>query len=268
MLGKLLKHELKDTAKLFLPLNAIVLAIAALWAVFFGIGIDGDPAGFFLNILMILYVFGIMALFVITAAYLAIRFYKTMYGGQGYLTHTLPASSSSLLNSKVIAALIWLFLALLVCLASIAVLFFGISGFPDSADLYMFQTVLGNAFGTSAFGAACLIAAVFISFCFDMSMMVFASLSIGQLFHQHRIPAAVGAGVICYILQQIISAAGFFILGMGMLNDLESSAQMNPAAFSEFNRYILTASALISLLFGIVYYTICFVITKKKLNLE
>ena len=268
MLGKLLKYEFKDLGKLFLPLNAIVLAIAVLWAATLAIGIDGSHLGFISTSLMILYVFGIMALFIITAVYLAIRFYKTMYGSQGYLTHTLPAVSSSIVNAKVIAALAWLFLALLICLISILILMLGISGFPDASDFNAFQTAFGKAFGTSAFGAACLIIAVMISFCFDMSMMVFASLSIGQLFSSNRIPAAIGAGVVCYVIQQAISSAGFFILGLDMLNDLESDAGITLAATSDFNRYILLASAGVMFLFGVVYYVICFIITKKKLNLE
>ncbi len=269
MLGKLLKHELKDTARLFLPLNAIVLAVAAVWSVLIWIGLfDNSVLGPVGGILLLIYILSIMALFIITAAYLAFRFYKTMYANQGYLTHTLPVSSASVLNSKIIAALSWLFLAFIVCFLSILILFLSIDGFPEAADFQRFEEQISTVFGIGVFPSVCLIAGIILGFCLNMTMMVFASLSIGQLFHQRRIPAAIGAGIVFYIIQQITSVVLLFILVFGMTDFMELSPETALTESAAFYRgsFLLTIAAMF--LFAAVYYIICFVITKKKLNLE
>lgn len=269
MLGKLLKYEFKDAAKLFLPLNALVLALSAVWSILTGVGLfDNNTLGPIEAILLTLYILSIMALFIITAVYLALRFYKTTYANQGYLTHTLPVSSASILNSKVIASISWLFLAMLVCICSVGLLLLGTGGLPSAADLQRFGEQISYVFGIGTFPAICLIAALFLAFCLDMTMMVFASLSIGQLFNQYRIPAAVVTGVAFYIIQQISSFILLLILGIHVVGETDSAASLSMIETSDLYRNIFLLCAAALLLFGIVYYVICFVIMKRKLNLE
>ena len=112
MLGKMIKHELQETGKILIPLNLIVLGIMLLNAVF--LGLDLFQKGYLKMIptfSLMLYVLGLFALFVLTAVYLTMRFYKTMYSNQGYLTHTLPLSTTAILNTKILTAVLWLVIA-------------------------------------------------------------------------------------------------------------------------------------------------------------
>ncbi len=271
MLGKLLKYEYKETAKLFIPLNAIVLLITLLWTGYLKISLyDANGQGVLQVFFILLYVIGILALFIITGVYLAIRFYKTMYAQQGYLTHTLPVSVSATLNSKIIAAVSWLLLAILVCAASILILALGLSGLPSSADMQRFQEYFCLMFGMELLPSIGIVALMLIGFCFELTMMVYASLSVGQLFHNYRIPAAIGAGVVFYVIQQIVSALSLFAVGIGYMGyqtvTFSTTAPQLPE--SDLYRHIFLTTLTLALLFSIAYYVICHILTKKKLNLE
>ena len=93
MLGKLFKHEMKETGKLLLPLDLILIAATCIAA--FLVKMDffmGTTLQIIPQIYMILYVLSIVALVVLTFIYLVIRYYKTMYSSQGYLTRGAPLS--------------------------------------------------------------------------------------------------------------------------------------------------------------------------------
>lgn len=60
----------------------------------------------------------IIGLLISTFFLVVSRFYKNIYGRQGYLTMTLPVNSHQLILSKLVAALIWYFIASLVILLS------------------------------------------------------------------------------------------------------------------------------------------------------
>ena len=49
---------------------------------------------------------------------IVVRYYKNFFTDEGYLTFTLPVSRTSLLNSKILMALIWLAATAAVCLLS------------------------------------------------------------------------------------------------------------------------------------------------------
>ena len=265
MLGKLLKHEFRETSKLMLSMYLILTVITAVGAAMAGLGLL-DHMGFFASIFMMIYVLSVFSLFLLTAAYLAIRFYKTVFAGRGYLTHTLPVSPSATLNAKVLTSLAWLCLSFLMCILSFLTMSLSASGPPNAISLDLFQQEMSTVFGMSFAASICLLSGLFVSFCFHMSLMVFASLSIGQLFQQYRIPAAIGAGIAFYVIQQIIFAGTLLASGIDLMENMDTAT--HAAEISGFVQKVTFLSGLEMLLFGAAYYVICLFITKKRLNLE
>lgn len=106
MLGKLLKHEFRQSAR---SVSLVYVSAAAVIAfVFIGmltkitwIGILGS---------VVLYVAALAAL-LMTLVSVIKNFYETLYSNQGYLSFTLPVNCASLLGSKVIAAVVWVILS-------------------------------------------------------------------------------------------------------------------------------------------------------------
>ena len=54
--------------------------------------------------------------------YLGIRFYRSMYCDEGYLTHTLPVSKKQLLTAKILTAVLWQIIITLAVAVSVGVL--------------------------------------------------------------------------------------------------------------------------------------------------
>ena len=102
MLGKLIKHEFRHSARYHF---AILVATVAVTAVV-GLSLITDS-----TLLKVLASFGLMftgiATIVITVVSIIKNFYDTMFTRLGYLTMTLPVKGSTLLLSKIIVAIVW-----------------------------------------------------------------------------------------------------------------------------------------------------------------
>lgn len=102
MLGKLIKHEFRHSARYHF---AILIATVAVTAVV-GLSLITDS-----TLLKVLASAGLMftgiATIVITVVSIVKNFYDTMFSRLGYLTMTLPVKGSTLLLSKIIVAIVW-----------------------------------------------------------------------------------------------------------------------------------------------------------------
>ena len=97
MLRKLIKYDLKLFLKFMIPLWG-VMVIAGLIQ-----GIETTPDNLTsAKIIVLVFCF----IFIENMILVIQRFYKSMYGREGYLTHTLPVTSNKLILSKVISATI------------------------------------------------------------------------------------------------------------------------------------------------------------------
>ncbi len=264
MLGKLIKHEFKTSAKLLIPLNLIVIGITLIGCLLFRSGLLQTLHVEFLNaVFLFLYIISLFALFILTAVYLTMRFYKTMYSSQGYLTHTLPVSSASILNTKILTSVFWVLLALIITACSIWFLIRSASGVTISPEEFrILQERFFNEMGIEIGSFLATIAGTVTVSCFTSVLMIFASLSVGQLFRQYRIPAAIGACIVFYFIQQIASVILLLLLGINAMEHASSAAQ------GDFTKLLLGSVTAEELLFAVAYYILCYYFTKKKLNLE
>ena len=106
MLGKLLKHEFRQSARSVMLIYAS--AAAVILFIFFGmltkitwIGIVGS---------IVLYIAALVGV-IMTLVSVIRNFYETLYSNQGYLSFTLPVRCSSLLFSKVFVSAVWIILS-------------------------------------------------------------------------------------------------------------------------------------------------------------
>ena len=271
MLGKLFKHEFKETAKLLVPLNLALVALTIIGAILLGTSVLQNESFEILAVSsMLIYMLSIFALFIITTVYLAIRYYKTMYSSEGYLTHTLPVSSTAIINTKVVIAAFWSFVALCITICSVFVLIRVTAGSDWNITAQEISSIIPEIFGFG-FGEfiSYLIASCILS-CLSSVLTIFASLAIGQLFQQHRVIAAVVTYIIFYIIQQII---GSVTMGLMAINNADALMETevtsaNATMMTSFYRGTFCYGIIESVLFVIVFYIICYYITKKKLNLE
>ena len=124
---------------------------------------------------------------------------------------------------------------------------------------------LGIGFGTFL----SILIVMIICFIFSMTLMVFASLSVGQLFHQNKIPASIGAYVVFYMIQQIISVIFLVILAVANASTIEElqTGTVN-LPMGSFFQTIFAFLIVQCVALSIAYYIISLYISNRKLNLE
>ena len=103
MFGKLLKHELRHTARYHFPI--LIISIAA--SVVMGATLLSKNEGFMLMMTVaLLLVFA--AIIIISLIAVIKNFNDTIFSRQGYLTMTLPVKGNQLLLSKIIISFFWI----------------------------------------------------------------------------------------------------------------------------------------------------------------
>lgn len=201
MLGKLLKYELKASGRTFIPLYIAIIVVAILNGIFMKIDIFQIQG---IGILVLTSLF--MALGVLTIVVTIQRFRKNLLGDEGYLMFTLPVSTSSLILSKCITALIYAVLSFIVAVGTFAVLmFFSASGIAFAEILDFFNNVFKLGF-ENFLDMFLLLLTMLISYT-SFILLLYTAISMGQLpkFNKHR---NVSAFVSFIIINMIISTVG------------------------------------------------------------
>ena len=113
MLGKLLKHEIKAMGRIMLPLYAVMIFAACLFAFNLRMNMSGMAkfiAEKFAIVTGVLFGAAVMVVGVVMIVMVIQRFYKNLLGTEGYLMFTLPARTHELILSKALSAFLWMFI--------------------------------------------------------------------------------------------------------------------------------------------------------------
>lgn len=276
MLGKLIKHEFKNTSKVMLSIYGLVIGVTLLGTIVFALmdpDISTPLSKFVTTSMLILYALSIFALFIVTYIYVCVHFYKTMYSDQGYLTHTLPVSPVTTFHVKLLVSFCWMIGAMILLLLSVFMLLLGAShGEVLQIFTAEFQAefVAELGFIDISWGKFWFLAiySLIIS-CVSYLLLVYASLSIGQLFNQNKIGFSIVAGIAIYFVEQIVGTILTVSLGVSNYEILfeETEAVSNVTATAFFSD-MLWSTSLLSFLFALALYLICNVIIRKHINLD
>lgn len=215
MLGKLMKHEWRAVWKMPTLLIGILLIVSLLTGCSFALPMwesnwVGVPLSMFS--LIMLYYMAIIVCSVGIVVYLAVRFYKSMFTDEGYLTHTLPATSHQLLLSKVITMSLWNLISMVGVVVSIFILVgsayvFWMNNFSDLG--YAFRRAMHELAEIEELGGIFkwILTSLFmvIASAFSGVMTVVGSVCIGQMLRKHRILGAIGAYFGIMMIVQILS---------------------------------------------------------------
>lgn len=268
MLGKLIKHEWKGTYKmgcLMLGSMALITFLgwlafqAPVWRALSGSVSYGGWLDVFSIITLMIYAMLLVCVNFGTKIYLGVRFYRTMYTDEGYLTHTLPVTKNQILISKILVSGIWTMIILLSIYLSLFLLgmssmlaiipdftladFFGGLGelFRDMELWFDFDTVRLLVMGIimSLIGP------------FLTVTILFGGVSLGQLVSKGRLLM----GILFYIL--ILVADQLFV---GLFRSFASSV----GVYVNIN---LDASFIVNLLTAVILYVAAHFVISRKLNL-
>lgn len=264
MLGKLCKHELRATARWFLPLFGLVLILSPINRLTIPTmdkldGIFQVIPGF----IMFAYFVSLLIMFAATVLLIVFRFYKSMVTDEGYLTHTLPVSVSAHVISKLLIGALWTFASILVFMLSLFILLFSPSGYKDFMDGWPYLAdVIRDTIGTASMALFLVeIFVLMLGSVLTAPLVYYASIALGQVLAKNKIAGSI-AGFF------IISVASNIITGVLMVPVTYMVAKYDYNNFGLFTQILLPGSIAILILSAGIYYFITYYIFKNKLNLE
>ena len=264
MLGKLLKYEMKGTGRTLVPFYGLMLLLAVITRIFNGINIHKFSTLGEIAMGIVAFAYGLtMASVMMLTAFLVIqRFYRTVYGDEGYLTHTLPVKSRDIIISKTASAFLWIVLSAVVAFTSVMIIGYQAGMWNDLIytinywrDEIMLSRILGSGANMLLLGAFALI---------STTLMIYMSISIGQIFKRKLIGslgAFIGVSFIVNTITGIIGNSG--IIDSWMNIDMQISAQ----AIARFNYFVWLMIGFYIVKIA-VYYGVTNHLMTKKLNLE
>lgn len=188
---------------------------------------------------LILYVIMLLASTWGMLIFLGIRFYRSMYTDEGYLSHTLPVTANQLFLSKVLVSGAWyLFLTIGIGISVMALVVSLMTGLLNVGELSSVMTQYnGNIweFLTDAF------------------------YEIGRAYEDEMgILAYAGVTILSSIIGSTVQSA--FMFGT---NVMSSQSGISVSANSVYDINVITSLLLAAIMYGVSYY-----IMNKKLNLD
>ena len=273
MLAKLLKYEFKSTSRVVLILYAVLMAVAVLLGLLMrstGIWTGGSELGLFdsegagramsivLVSLFVIYWALIMSVMIITMITIVVRFYRNLLGGEGYLMHTLPVKTHTLIDSKLITAFAWMLITYLAIIVSAFILAM-ISGLLPSilreigwAELF---SKIQMFFGDVNLPLWIL---VMILGTFSGILVFYFSMAIGNLANEHKILFS----VLTYIGINIVLS---FVTGVFSIGSV-----LSPGAAEQLGSLLTSIywqSLVLDIIMAVGFYIGTNLILKKRLNL-
>lgn len=277
MLGKLFKNEWISTWKVPTALCIYLAALTILGCVSFLSpfwGINSSIIEIIAAFSVLIYVLSIFSICIASTIYFIVRFYRNMYTDEGYLMHTLPVKSWQHVTAKGLTFLIWSILIGLAVVSSILTLAttatlslsqitiadLKMLGFDFQSLMALFQSNVGISF----LQAVLMLIALLLVQAISGILIVYASVSIGQLFTKHRVLASFLAYACINMVLQFITSlvqipsllarSELFQSSSGVLANL-----LDPAYFSSLIQALVLSVA--------AFITTCYIMN-RKLNLE
>lgn len=269
MLGKLMKHEWRSTSKMgCLMLGAVAVVTLLGWLSFQAPAwqnLSGRGRG--ASWMNVFSVFTLMMYAMLLACctfgfwiYLGVRFYRTMYTDQGYLTHTLPVSKHQILISKILISGLWTLLLRIGVYLSLFFIIFSMI-WTIAPESYLPSDVFGAVWELltemeSLFGfRAAHVLGMWIAFAllggFTSNIFLFGGITLGQLMPRGRLLL----GILFYIL---------ILVGDSMIVSLFRAFANT---FGGYLRINLDLQFIVNLLVSALLYVVMYFVITRKLNL-
>lgn len=269
MVNVLLKHELKAYLRTIIPMNVILIAVALLSRIIQIFDNNSDTYNIVFGSSIFVFCVGIIVSLVLTFIFSIKRFYTNLFTAEGYLTLTLPVTSTTHILTKVIVATLSIITSFIMIAVSVCVITFGdvcIEIFKAVAWLFkeLFETTNLHSILYIIEFIILFIVSIMVSF-----LLFYACIALGQRAKKNRVAAAVGIYFAYYFIIQIISTILMTLLtSFYMYLPLEQIAEFvdkyPQASVHIFLCLLIIGQSII----GAIYFLITRHTINKKLNLE
>ncbi len=271
MFAKLLKYEWRSNAATCSVLSLCALGVSVLGGIGLRYLVAQGPleleTSAIMGIMMMLMavIFSLAAYAIAVFVIQLVRFYKSRFTDQGYLTFTLPVSVHQIFLSSALNMLIWSVLSgLVVALCFLIMALFATVGmeFPVDMDqlLALLEEILELDLYPDGYGLATVLSGIVSTL--SGVVLPMTCLTVGaSIAKKHKILASFG---IYYGISMVMS----WIQGMMNLTAIFDTALMNPDAYMEQMMNQLIVTTVIQAVLAVAGYFVSTWLMKKKLNLN
>jgi len=269
MVRKLFKHEILVYLRAVLPIQLILIAVAAAGRVLQIFEADHVIYDIIFGSAVFAFVVGCIGCIVYNFVFAVIRFYKNLFSGEGYLTFTLPVTSAQHIWVKLLIAFLFQGISVVIVLVSVSIMTAG-DMFTEiiKALGYMVNSAYTLLEGQLIFYVLEAILLLIVTALTQM-LLYYTCISIGQLAHKNRVLAAIGAYFVYYFMMQILSTILMVVFtSITFQLDMERVMIYISEHYYEIMHWILCGASVITSIMGGIYFLIVHSIIHKKLNLE
>lgn len=277
MLKKLIKHEWRSVWKVPGAVNLFLLLYTLVGTLSFHSSIWESDNKIIEALLLFASVFYIISIIVISFTvliYLTVRFYRNFYTDEGYLMHTLPVSQKSLIFSKLLVAFIWIVITgivIFISVFSVVVTLLSIqenitfSEIWDTLTMFFskeYTVQFKHTFGISTLHGLLLGLAMAIINIIQSILMIYAAISVGQMFQKHKVLGSFLGYIAIHTILQLLNS----VLLVPAMFSMRFDSTMADAAKTMLPYYYFMLGEGIILCIAFFFMTEYFM--KKKLNLD
>lgn len=268
MLGKLLKYEIRSTSRILLPLYPAIIIMALINKLLLSVMTDSGILSIPRALMMMIYIFLIIAVFVITILVMLQRFYKNLLGEEGYLMLTLPVKAHEHILSKLITSIMWFAASTVVSLLSVFILLPDYKFIKEIPQFFAqvseeYMTQFGGNFGLLLLSMLVALIVAVVMFI----LLVYTSIAIGHLANKNRLIVSFGAFIGISTVVQSINLVLATIFGSSIVKYAENINFIGTGEGLQL-QYLLLYSIALLIIISVVYFFITKFILSKKLNLE
>lgn len=289
MLKKLMKHDFRALSRTLFPLQIGILGgglvATLLTALTIRLGQNSANTGgsaLLRQLIMgvsatasVLIGVAIMASALVTLLLICYHFYRSFLANEGYLTFTLPVSTSKLIWSKLLTGMLWTLINGVVIMVTLLV--FSVFGtttdsFANMEVLHAFRLFFTEVLPQAAAYINVPLMAVevvvigVLALAAQMLQIYFAIVVGGQVAKKHRILAAIGMYLLINMGVGIISTSFMSLMAFG-----EGVASMALETVQEVSRFMTSVFGWYGVLFAglaVLFFFLIRSIFKKNLNLQ
>lgn len=269
MVKKLLKHEFLAYLRVWIPMQIILMAAALFGRILQFFESDSDIYSIISVSSVVIYVIAVIASLGLTLVFGVVRFYKNLFSCEGYLSFTLPVTTTQHLFTKMFTAGVFTLCTYVSVFLSVFIITSGelfskiIEKLSQLLDLGYTYAGTNMTFYIIEFIALILISA------FAQFLLYYACIAIGQIFRKNRVIGAVVVYFIHYVITQILSTLVLVVITLAgkflSLDGFEQFIVDHP--FGMIHIY-LCGMIVLELVTSAIYYFVTHVMIRKKLNLE
>lgn len=268
MMGKIIKHELRASVLLY----GVVGGISLFFALATMINRAGNDDFSYLRsapFLVMGCTIAILVLILLFLIHTALRYRKSMYGNEGYLTFTLPVHSWELVLGKFAASAIWGILVCLLCgVLCFSILYSSVQ--PSATEA--FWNELGNLWAKPEFRQAMLVfCGTMLISTFEQIAILFLSVTLAQMPCFRR-----ANGILALVFYFVITFAEGKITNLiPALSQKQLDLSLTPlfemgdiAGFTNGMSVFLGTAILASVIFSVIYLVVNIILVKKCTSLQ